>query len=137
MRPGIELVVSCHKSVAELGVLGRAEDMHVILGAEREATMDYLDQVVREQGGRRGRAQVRTPTGELTWAVSRDATTRSGDPQPHDHLLLANVVAMQDARGSWKALDTALLRDHLHAATAIGRMGRLRLGLTSTPVSRL
>ncbi len=29
---------------------------------------------------------------------------------------------MGDARGGWKALDTALLRDHLHAATAIGRM---------------
>ena len=35
---------------------------------------------------------------------------------------LANVVSMGDARGGWKALDTALLRDHLHAATAIGRM---------------
>jgi hypothetical protein len=29
---------------------------------------------------------------------------------------------MDDARGGWKALDTALLRDHLHAATAVGRM---------------
>ena len=29
---------------------------------------------------------------------------------------------MGDARGGWKALDTALVRDHLHAATAIGRM---------------
>ncbi len=29
---------------------------------------------------------------------------------------------MGDARGGWKALDTALLRDHLHAATAIGRL---------------
>ena len=28
MRPGMELVVSPHKSVAELGVIGRAEDMH-------------------------------------------------------------------------------------------------------------
>ena len=27
-RPGLELVVSPHKSVAELGVIGRAEDMH-------------------------------------------------------------------------------------------------------------
>ncbi len=29
-RPGMELVVSAHKSVAELGVIGRAEDMHRI-----------------------------------------------------------------------------------------------------------
>jgi conjugative relaxase-like TrwC/TraI family protein len=121
-RPGMELVVSPGKSVAELGVIGRAEDMHAILDAETAATLEYLDQVTREQGGRRGRAQLRTGTDGLTWAVSRHATTRSGDPQPHDHVLVANVVAMGDARGGWKALDTALLRDHLHAATAIGRM---------------
>ena len=34
MRPGMELVVSPGKSVAELGVIGRAEDMHAILDAE-------------------------------------------------------------------------------------------------------
>ena len=96
--------------------------MHAILDAETAATLDYLDQVTREQGGRRGRAQVRTGTGGLTWAVSRHATTRSGDPQPHDHVLVANIVKMGDERGGWKALDTGLLRDHLHAATAIGRI---------------
>ncbi len=122
MRPGMELVVSPHKSVAELGVIGRAENMHTILDAERDATMAYLDEVVRHQGGRRGRAQLRTPTEGLTWAVSRHATTRAGDPQVHDHVLVANLVFMSDERGGWKALDTGLLRDHLHAATAVGRM---------------
>ena len=29
---------------------------------------------------------------------------------------------MRDARGGWKGADTAFLRDHLHAATAVGRM---------------
>jgi hypothetical protein len=67
----MELVVSPHKSIAELGVIGRAEDMHMVLDAERDATMGYLDAVVQEQGGRRGRAQLRTPTAGLTWAVSR------------------------------------------------------------------
>jgi conjugative relaxase-like TrwC/TraI family protein len=122
MRPGMELVVSPHKSIAELGVIGRAEDMHMILDAERDATMGYLDNVVQDQGGRRGRAQLRTPTEGLTWAVSRHATTRAGDPQAHDHVLVANLVRMGDERGGWKGLDTGLLRDHLHAATAVGRM---------------
>ena len=58
----------------------------------------------------------------LTWAASRHATTRAGDPQVHDHILVANIVRMGDERGDWKGLDTGLLRDHLHAATAIGRM---------------
>ena len=42
-RPGMELVIAAHKSVAELGVLGRAEDMHAIMDAERDATLGYLD----------------------------------------------------------------------------------------------
>ncbi len=37
-RPGMELVIAAHKSVAELGVIGRAEDMHRIMDAERDAT---------------------------------------------------------------------------------------------------
>jgi conjugative relaxase-like TrwC/TraI family protein len=125
-RPGLELVISPGKSVAELGVIGRAEDMHAIVDAERDATLAYLDQLVAERGGRRGRGQLRTPTGGLLWATSRHATTRAGDPQVHDHVLLANVVAMRDARGGYKGADTALLRDHLHAATAVGRLAAAR-----------
>jgi conjugative relaxase-like TrwC/TraI family protein len=121
-RPGLELVVSPHKSVAELGVIGRAEEMHAIVDAERDATLEYLDRLVAERGGRRGRGQLRTPTGGLVWATSRHATTRAGDPQVHDHVLIANAVWMLDERGGWKGADTALLRDHLHAATAIGRL---------------
>ena len=49
----MELVVSSPKSVAELGVIGRAEDMHAIADAERDATLAYLDRVVAEAGGRR------------------------------------------------------------------------------------
>jgi len=37
--------MSAHKSVAELGVIGRAEDMHQIMDAERDATLGYLDRV--------------------------------------------------------------------------------------------
>jgi hypothetical protein len=34
----MELVVAAQKSVALLGVIGRAEDMHAILDAETDAT---------------------------------------------------------------------------------------------------
>ena len=37
-RPGMEVVISAHESVAELGVIGRAEDMHRIMDAELQAT---------------------------------------------------------------------------------------------------
>jgi hypothetical protein len=96
--------------------------MHEIVDAERDATLEYLDRLVAERGGRRGRAQTRVATGGLIWAISRHATTRAGDPQVHDHVLIANALFMRDARGGWKGADTAFLRDHLHAATAVGRM---------------
>ena len=125
-RPGMELVVSAHKSVAEIGVIGRADDMHAILDAERDATLEYLEQLVCERGGRRGRAATPTPTGGLVYAHTRHATTRAGDPGPHDHVLIANVSAMLDERGGWKAAHTALIREHVHAATAAGRMAAAR-----------
>lgn len=48
-RPGMEIVISAHKSVAELGVIGRAEHMHLIMDAERDATMGQGDQQSRRR----------------------------------------------------------------------------------------
>ena len=123
-RPGMELVISDHKSVAELGVLGRAEDMHAIMDAERDATLRYLDELTRERG-RRGVAAVPTATTGLVYAHARHATTRAGDPGPHDHVLIANVIEMLDEKGGTKAPDTTLWREHLHAAPwSAGCLGR-------------
>lgn len=121
-RPGFELVVSAHKSVAVLGVIGQADAMHAILDAETTASLEWLDRWFRDRGGRRGREQVRAPTGGLTCAVTRHATSRAGDPSPHDHVLVANVVEMLDERGGFKALDSAALRDTVEAATMVGRL---------------
>jgi conjugative relaxase-like TrwC/TraI family protein len=136
-RPGVELVVSAHKSVAVLGVIGRADDMHAILDAETTATLEFVEAWFERQGGRRGRAQTRTRTGGLLWAQTRHATSRAGDPTPHDHVLVANVTEMLDARGGWKGLDTAALRDVVHAATMAGRVASaakaVELGYAITP----
>jgi len=120
-RPGLELVISAHKSVAELGVIGRAEDMHRMMDAERDATL-ALEKLTGAIGGRRGRSAERTQTQGLIYASTRHATSRAGDPCPHDHVLVANLVRMADAKGGWKAADTALWREHLHAATMFGRV---------------
>ncbi|MGH9151074.1 MAG: relaxase domain-containing protein, partial [Acidimicrobiales bacterium] len=120
-RPGMELVVSAHKSVAVLGIIGRAEDMHAILDAETDATLAHLEAWFVRQGGRRGKAQRRAPTEDLLWARTRHATSRAGDPCPHDHVL-ANVTEMLDDAGGWKSLDTGALRDECHAATMAGRL---------------
>jgi hypothetical protein len=60
------------------------------------------------------------------YARTRHATSRAGDPEPHDHVLVANLVEMLDERGGYKALDTALVRDVLHAATMVGRLASAR-----------
>src|SRR5688572_29334926 len=125
-RPGMELVISAHKSVAELGVIGRAEDMHRIMDAEREATLSYLEAVTQARGGRRGRQRTATATSGLVYAHTRHATSRAGDPCPHDHVLVANLVEMLDTEGGWKAADTTLWREHLHAATIVGRVAGAR-----------
>jgi conjugative relaxase-like TrwC/TraI family protein len=121
-RPGFELVVSAHKSVAVLGVMDRADEMHSILDVETKATMDWLDGWFAERGGRRGRVRERTATGGLVYAVTRHATSRAGDPSPHDHVLVANVIEMLDTRGGFKGLDSAALRDTVEAATMVGRL---------------
>ena len=128
-RPGMEIVISAHKSVAELGVIGWAEDMHQIMDAERDATLAYLDRVTRQMGGRRGQAAMATATGGLIYGHTRHATSRAGDPCPHDHVLLANLVEMKDEQGGWKGADTALWREHLHAATMAGRVAAARLAV--------
>ncbi|MGI8756298.1 MAG: MobF family relaxase [Acidimicrobiales bacterium] len=120
-RPGVELVVSAHKSVAVLGVMGARDDMHAIVDAETDATLAFLDEWFRRQGGRRSRAGTRTATAGLLWARTRHLTTRAADPEPHDHVLIANLTEMLDTGGGWKALDTGGLRDLVHAATMVGR----------------
>jgi len=136
-RPGFELVVSAHKSVAVLGVIGQAEEMHGILDVETAATMDWLDSWFQERGGRRGREQVRTATGGLVYARTRHGTSRAGDPSPHDHVLVANVVEMLDRKGGHKGLDSAALRDTVEAATMVGRLHSaaraVELGFTIEP----
>ena len=76
LRPGLELVVSAHKSVAELGVMGRVEDMHAILDAERDGTMAYLDELTRSAGvggaGERPCPQLRD------WSTRPPGTRRRG-----------------------------------------------------------
>lgn len=105
-----------------LGVIDRAEEMHSILDAETAGTVGLLDSWFQARGGRRGRAQDRTSTGGLVCAVTRHATSRAGDPSPHDHVLVANVVEMLDGVGGYKGLDSAALRDTVDAATMVGRL---------------
>ena len=105
------------------GVIDRADDMHSILDAETDGDDGLAGRVVPGRGGRRGRAQTRTATGGLVYARTRHATSRAGDPSPHDHVLVANVVEMLDGhRRASRASTPPQLRDTVEAATMVGRL---------------
>ncbi len=125
-RPGLELIIAAHKSVALLGVIGRGDHMHHIMDAERDATMAYLDEVTTKRGARRGRAATPVPTHGMIYATARYPASRAGDPSPYDVVLVANVAALADHVGGYKAADTRVWRDYLHAATVVGRMAAAR-----------
>ena len=112
-RPGMELVISPHKTIAELGVIGRAEDMHVIADAERDATLDYLDRLVCESGGRRGRTAIAGIPREA-WEVH---ATRS-----------AHIDRAVGPEGSYRARAVAAraTRDHKTRETVEDLVGRWR-----------
>jgi hypothetical protein len=90
------------------------------MDAERDATLAYLERLTRAAGGRRGRAVRPATMDGLIYCHTRHATTRAGNPGPHDHVLLVNLVRMLDEKGGWKAAYMSLWRDHLHAATQYG-----------------
>ena len=114
-RPGLELVVSPPKSVAELGVIGRAEDMHEIVDAERDATLDYLDRLVAERG--------------------RAAGTRT-DPGGHRRADLGDLPARDDpGRRSAGARSRADRERRVHARRP-WRLERRRHGVLARPPAR-
>jgi hypothetical protein len=96
--------------------------MHSILDAETKHTMGWLDDWFKARGGRRGQDRHRVTTGGLTYGVTRHATSRSGDPSPHDHVLVANIIEPAGRGRRYLGLDSAALRDTTEAATMVGRL---------------
>ena len=67
-RPGMEIVIAAHKSVAELGVMGRAEDMHAIMAGSLVLRTDDGRQV-RLSGEETGADAFMVPNGHLEMAI--------------------------------------------------------------------
>ncbi len=125
LRPGMELVVVA----AQVGGRARRDRPgggHALGPGRRARRVPWRTWNERSCGRRAaggGLVQARVPTAGLTWAASRHATTRAGDPQVHDHVLVANVVKMARRTGRLEGGSTpGLLRDHPHPATATGCM---------------
>ena len=133
---GWELSIGPPKTFSALWAIADARTGRMMLEIHREAcaavvrVLDSAAYVRRGAGGKRWQRAV----GVLCAAVTH-TTSRTGDPQLHDHFLIANIARASD--GKWLTLDGQLVYDILQfAVTVYGRMLRQltteRLGLTWT-----
>jgi len=107
---GFDLVFAPAKSVSTLWALGDEATRKAIETAHEEAiaeTIKYLErEAVATRAGRNGVAQIEVEGGIIATRF-RHYDSRNGDPQLHDHLVVANKVKGSD--GKWRTLDSKLL----------------------------
>ena len=107
---GFDLVFSPAKSVSTLWGLGD-NDTRKAIEEEHEAaisdTIGYLErEAIATRAGTNGVAQIDVEGGLIATRF-RHYDSRNGDPQLHDHLVVANKVKGVD--GKWRTIDSKLL----------------------------
>jgi conjugative relaxase-like TrwC/TraI family protein len=107
---GFDLVFSPAKSVSVLWGLGDEDTRKTIEDAQAVAIADTVSYLEREaiatRAGTNGVAQIDVEGG-LVATRFRHYDSRNGDPQLHDHLVVANKVKGVD--GKWRTIDSKLL----------------------------
>ncbi|MGA1813712.1 MobF family relaxase [Frondihabitans sp. 4ASC-45] len=107
---GFDLVFSPAKSVSTLWGLGDNDTRKVIEDAHEAAiadTVKYLeDEAIATRAGTNGVAQIDVEGGLIATRF-RHYDSRTGDPQLHDHMVVANKVKGSD--GKWRTIDSKLL----------------------------
>ncbi|WP_420367156.1 MobF family relaxase [Curtobacterium sp. L1-20] len=107
---GFDLVCSPAKSVSVLWALGDDDTRKSIEQAQDRAvasTIAYLErEALATRAGTNGVEQIAVEGGVAVTAF-RHFESRNGDPQLHDHLVVANKVKGSD--GKWRTIDSKLL----------------------------
>ncbi|WP_228514577.1 MobF family relaxase [Frondihabitans sp. VKM Ac-2883] len=107
---GFDLVCSPAKSVSVLWALGDDDTRKAIEQAQDRAvasTVAYLErEALATRAGTNGVEQIEVEGGVAVTAF-RHFESRNGDPQLHDHLVVANKVKGSD--GKWRTIDSKLL----------------------------
>jgi conjugative relaxase-like TrwC/TraI family protein len=110
---GFDLTFSAPKSTSVLWALADPDTHRTVLAAHDAAVRDVLsvleDRALFTRVGAGGCAQV--PVTGMVAAAFRHWDSRSGDPNLHTHVVVANKV--RDADGTWRSLDSRALH---HAA---------------------
>jgi conjugative relaxase-like TrwC/TraI family protein len=139
---GFDHVFTPTKSVSMAWGLGD-ESLRTGIESAHEAAIndviDYLDEhAIYARRGQHGREQIDTDKG-LVATKFRHYDSRSGDPNLHDHLVIANRV--KGADGKWSTLDGRLLYQHGVAASELYNARIMhhiheQLGLEFTPTEQ-
>ena len=107
---GFDLVFSPAKSVSTLWALGDSDTRKLIEAAHEAAIADTVGYLEREaiatRAGTNGVAQIEVDGGLIATRF-RHYDSRNGDPQLHDHVVVANKVKGVD--GKWRTIDSKLL----------------------------
>ncbi|TFC77458.1 conjugal transfer protein, Dtr system [Cryobacterium cheniae] len=134
---GFDLVFSPAKSVSVLWGLGDEDTRKTIEDAQAIAILDTVSYLEREaiatRAGTNGVAQIDVEGGLIATRF-RHYDSRNGDPQLHDHLVVANKVKGVD--GKWRTIDSKLLHRQGVAASEFYNQRVMdevttRLGLTT------
>lgn len=133
---GWEFSIGPDKTFSALWAMADARTGDMLLAIHREACaamVGVLDSAAYVRRGAGGTRWQRAP-GVLCAAVTH-TTSRTGDPQLHDHFLIANIAQAPD--GKWLTVDGQLVYDMVQfAVTMYGRtlrhLATERLGLTWT-----
>jgi conjugative relaxase-like TrwC/TraI family protein len=113
---GFDVTFSAPKSVSVLFGIADPATQSAIHDAHARAVTEAFSYFERSTAfARRGAGGAETVRGDaLVAAAFVHRTSRSGDPQLHTHVLVANLVRAEDGR--WSALDGRLV--YAHARTA-------------------
>lgn len=116
---GFDLTFTVPKSVSVLWAVAQPDVQALIAQAHQSAVAESLaffqDRALFTRTGTDGCAQVRT--GGMLATAFDHWDTRTGDPNLHTHVVVANKV--QGLDGQWRALDSRALH---HAAVAVSEL---------------
>lgn len=116
---GFDLTFTIPKSASVLWALADPKTQEAVAEAHRAAIDDVLevfeDRALFTRTGSAGGAQV--PTRGMVAAAFDHWDTRTGDPNLHTHVVIANKVQGPD--GQWRSLDSRALH---HAAVAVSEL---------------
>lgn len=111
-HPGWDLTFSAPKSVSVAILVGGDKELLAIHKASVKAVMDYAEKHfaatrIREEG------QVKEVlTGNLVYATVTHETSRKGDPNIHDHAVVANAT-YHEPSGQWRAVESLPMFKHI------------------------